>query len=131
MQDRIKQAMRQANAGRGIKPAELAAKLGVSRQRVYAWLNGENVSEGNLSALAAALGVSRSYLRDGDGSPPPQIDFDLLSVVIRAVEDEAAANHIELTTDNRVAIYRAALRASAALGRVDRAIISDIIKAAA
>ena len=114
----------------GLKPAQLAAKAGVSRQRVYAWMKGENVSEANLEALAKILGVTKSYLRDGEAETAQWEDYEVLAQVVRAVEEEAKAAGVELTVDVRILIYKAALRISSKIGYVDRAIIADIVCAA-
>ena len=61
---------------RGAVP-ELAAKCGVPRRTLAAWMKGTNTAtdptqDGTLARIASALGVSEDWLLDGRPGPPPE-----------------------------------------------------------
>lgn len=60
-----------------LTPAELATRVGVSRQAILKWESEDGIKIGadNLHKLASALGVSQSQLRTGKHS---QTDIDML-----------------------------------------------------
>ncbi|MEJ1373645.1 MAG: helix-turn-helix transcriptional regulator, partial [Candidatus Sedimenticola sp. (ex Thyasira tokunagai)] len=54
---------------RGIRPSKITRDLGISRQSLYNWLGGRNISAMNVGRLADYLGVDRLWLIEGVGSP--------------------------------------------------------------
>lgn len=60
--------IRRALEARNIRPAELAARLGVSRAAVSNWLKGEKLSAAHVCAVATELDVSINWLALGIGS---------------------------------------------------------------
>lgn len=61
---------------RDISPSDLAGRLGVSAATVYRWESNEkSPREDALAALAALFGVTRAYLRYGEGETAPPERF--------------------------------------------------------
>ncbi|MEJ1405052.1 MAG: helix-turn-helix transcriptional regulator [Candidatus Sedimenticola sp. (ex Thyasira tokunagai)] len=50
---------------RGIRPSKITRDLGISRQSLYNWLGGRNISAMNVGRLADYLGVDRLWLIEG------------------------------------------------------------------
>jgi phage repressor protein C with HTH and peptisase S24 domain len=67
--ERIREAMTDADGGRGITSAELARRARVTRSAVAHWLSGSTaeLKGDNLLAVAAALGVTPTWLSHGIG----------------------------------------------------------------
>ena len=95
--DRIKALLEQRN----MPVVELAKRIRVSRQRVYAWLSGDAPIPGNrIDDIAEVLGVSPALLRYGD----VQIDSERLSAVIATVLERAAHHAITLPVNDTAKI---------------------------
>lgn len=104
--------IRAARQGRGLTQQELAVAVGVTRSAVAQWET-ERAGQlrGNLTRIAAALGVSVQHLLQGDTAPPGQ---------------EAPENATELallrlyrvcSEDDRALLLRTARRLARARGR--------------
>lgn len=65
----IGRRIREALETRGIRPADLAERLGVSRAAVSCWLKGEKLSVNQLCAISTELDVSLNWLVLALGSP--------------------------------------------------------------
>lgn len=88
--DRLRQSLQRA----GLKQADLAAAVGISRGAVSLWFNGStgSISGDNLTRAARALGVDTHWLATGEnsptgkqGAPPAGAPFteDELALVLR------------------------------------------------
>lgn len=65
--------MRRAARERGLSAAALARAIGAERKMVNEWCRGHRLPQlWRLPALAAALGVSPSWLAFGEGEGPPE-----------------------------------------------------------
>lgn len=94
--DLVGTRIREARRARGMTQGDLAAAVGVSRSAVAQWETGRaGQLRGNLSRIAAALGVSAAHLMDGgapDGGPAAEDATELaLLRLYRACTEEDRA----------------------------------------
>jgi transcriptional regulator with XRE-family HTH domain len=54
----------------GLSQAEVAARLGVSRQTVSGWENGAEIEEERMDDVSRVVGASRGWIRYAEGPPP-------------------------------------------------------------
>lgn len=54
----------------GLDQAEMAKRLGVSRQTVSGWENGAQIEEDRMEAVAHAYNAAKGWIRYGEGNPP-------------------------------------------------------------
>lgn len=94
---RLKEAAAEAEGGRGVIPAWIAAQLKVERAAVSFWLSGRSEPKGrNLSALSELLGVRSQWLATGEGpkrenghSPPVDPRTRRVVELARTLTDDA------------------------------------------
>ncbi|OZI26692.1 LexA family transcriptional repressor [Bordetella genomosp. 9] len=69
LQERLKEAMAEADGGRGISQSELARRVRVTRSAIAHWVSGAvtELKGENLIATAGALGVNPTWLSRGTG----------------------------------------------------------------
>jgi len=85
---RIKKAMEARNLR---SASALATEAGVNRSTAGRWMKGENLTDPNVSALAAALRTTRAYILAGDANEPPPGEVEML-------EEEIAQSRADFLT---------------------------------
>ncbi|MET0048200.1 MAG: EAL domain-containing protein [Sedimenticola sp.] len=89
---------------RGIRPSKITRDLGISRQSLYNWLGGGNISATNVSRLVDYLDVDRLWLLEGVGSPNGEHDGDgVYGAHARSLIKNVVSNEIRLQLASRAA----------------------------
>ncbi|MEJ1464692.1 MAG: EAL domain-containing protein [Candidatus Sedimenticola sp. (ex Thyasira tokunagai)] len=89
---------------RGIRPSKITRDLGISRQSLYNWLGGRNISAMNVGRLADYLGVDRLWLIEGVGSSNGMHDGEgVYGTQARALIENVVNNEIRLKLATRAA----------------------------
>ncbi|MES9899293.1 MAG: EAL domain-containing protein [Sedimenticola sp.] len=89
---------------RGIRPSKITRDLGISRQSLYNWLGGRNISATNVGRLVDYLGVDRLWLTEGVGSPSGEHNGGgVYGTHARALIENVVNNEIRLKLATRAA----------------------------
>lgn len=86
----------------GIRPSNLARELGISRQSLYNWLGGGNISPTNIERLVGHLGIDRLWLTEGIGDPSSE-DEGVYTAHARTLIKSVVQNETRLKLATRAA----------------------------
>lgn len=113
---------------RGLKPAELARSMKVSRQTIHNYLKEDRPSTPkgeNLKRMAEVFGVSEMYILHG--REQEKVDYELLLTILKSIEDEAAHQDIELTNEQRAKLATVIYRNSDLVSGPNLAMVHDMV----
>ncbi len=116
---------------KGLSYRTLGARIHRQHMTVYGWVHGAEIKEPDLIRLARALSTTSEWLRYGDGQPAPEINGDLLTAIMVAVEEYAASEGITLSPPKRSEVVSALYGLFAQTGAVNRDVVRSIVKLAA
>ncbi|MES9964787.1 MAG: PAS domain S-box protein [Candidatus Sedimenticola sp. 20ELBAFRAG] len=98
--ERLGQILRE----RGIRPSKITRDLGISRQSLYNWLGGGNISASNVGRLVDYLDVDRLWLLEGVGSPSGEHDGEgVYGAHARSLIKNVVNNEIRLKLASKAA----------------------------
>lgn len=126
MGDRIRKKMDE----KSLSLRTVAKRMGgISHGAIQNWIGGAKVDDRTLERLARVLGTTVKYLRIGEESPIPQVNYQLLTQIIISVEINAKnLGIVEIPTEKKAEIISALYSLFRGSGIVDDAAVSNILR---